>query len=405
MHSRASSHDTRVAVLLRAPAVSPPSPISPEDLEQHYFDHELDASIFRKVAESCYLPATRLLRDLLKDSAGPKAFKVSFGLSGTFLEQASRWAPETIEILRDIVGTGRAELCGETYYHSLSSLFDDGKAEFRAQVDKHKDTLESLFGARPEIFRNTEMLFNDSICAAAATLGFRGIITEGVDWLMANWRSPDFVYEGASGLPVLLRNYRLSDDVGYRFSNTSWEGHPLRAETFAGWLARNTDPTVLIAMDFEALGEHMHRSTGIFDFIAALPREVAKFPQLEWSTPRDVVSRLAPVGPVRVGDFATISWADAERDTSAWIGSDKQRACFDEIAGLASAIAHTRDPHYLDAWRKMQTSDHLYYISSKAAADGDVHRYFSAYGSPDEAYVRLMSAVRDLRRRAETFAT
>jgi alpha-amylase len=377
--------------------------VAPEDLALHYFDDEFDGGIFRKVAERCYLPATRLLRDMLREHGGHKPFKVSFGLSGTFLEQARRHAPEVIRAFAEVVATGRVELCGETYYHSLASLFDDGKAEFRAQVEKHSDMLASLFGARPTVFRNTEMLYNDAICDAIAGMGFRGIITEGVDWLMASWRSPDFVYEGSSRLPVLLRNYRLSDDVGYRFSNKAWEGHPLRAETFASWLARDTDPTVLVAMDYEALGEHMNHDTGIFDFIRALPREVAKFPQLEWSTPTDVVSRVSPVGAARVSDFATISWADKERDTSAWIGGKRQRELFDEVSAMRDVIARTNDPSFLDVWRKMQTSDHFYYVSSKAASDGDVHRYFSAYGAPDEAHARVLSSLRDLARRAEEF--
>ncbi len=374
--------------------------LAPDELEAHYFDLELDAGIFRKVARACYLPATRLLRDMLHEHAGVKPLKVSFGLSGTFLEQARRYEPEVVELFGELARTGRVELCGETYYHSLASLWNDGKLELRAQIEKHRDAIESTFGVRPEIFRNTEMLYNDAICESVASLGFRGIITEGVDWLMANWRSPDFVYEGASRLPVLLRNYRLSDDIGYRFSNKAWEGHPLRAETFTQWLARNTDPTVLVAMDYEALGEHMSRDTGIFDFIAALPRELAKFPQLEWATPSEVVTRVAPVGAVRVGDYATISWADRERDTSAWVGSERQRALFDELTSMRDVIARTGDPHFLDVWRKMQTSDHVYYVSDKAASDGDVHRYFSAYGHPDDAYARVRSALADLRRRA-----
>jgi len=375
--------------------------VAPENLERFFFDEELNESIFRKVAQSCYLPATRLvLRAVEKHANAEKPFKISFGLSGTFLEQAARWEPEIIELFRALVRTGLVELCGETYYHGLSSLFDG--AEFRAQTRKHAELLFDLFGVRPRVFRNTEMLYNDGICAAAAEMGFEGVITEGVDWLMANWRSPDFVYSGAH-LPVLLRNYRLSDDVGYRFSNKSWEGHPLRAETFAGWLAKNTDPCVLIAMDYEALGEHMSADTGIFDFLEALPNEVAKHAQLEWSTPSETIRRVPPIGEIRVGDFETISWADRERDTSAWLGSAMQQMCFDRMRRMRHAIVAAKNSYLADVWRKMQTSDHLYYLADKALSDGDVHKYFSAYGAVPDAFVRLYTALYDLEQRAERF--
>ena len=375
---------------------------SPDTLERHFFDEDLDAGIFKKVAANCYLPATRLLRDAILEHRGSsKPFKVSFGLSGTFLEQAERYAPEVVDGFRELVATGCVELCGETYYHTLSSLFDVGRAEFRVQATMHRATIERLFGSRPTVFRNTEMIYNDSIAETVRDLGYRGIITEGVDWLMANWRSPDFVYSSTSGLPVLLRNYQLSDDVGYRFSNRAWESYPLRAETFAAWLAKNTDPCVLLAMDFEALGEHMSRDSGIFDFIAALPRETAKFPQLEWATPANVIDRIAPVGTVSVGDYATVSWADRERDTSAWLHNDMQRRCFEETKRLEPLVKGLGEPHLLDVWRKMQTSDHLYYLADKSMTDGDVHRYFSAYGHPLDAYVRLDTALTELRRRVE----
>jgi alpha-amylase len=220
---------------------------------------------------------------------------------------------------------------------------------------------------------------------------------------MAGWRSPDFVYQSPTGLPILLRNYRLSDDVGYRFSNRAWDGYPLTAEKFAGWLAGNTDPMVLLALDYEALGEHMWADTGIFDFIEALPDQTAQFAQLEWATPSQVIERVPVSGQVEVPIFSTISWADKERDTSAWLGNEMQQFCYEEIKRLEDAIHATGDADYLNAWRLMQTSDHLYYISDKAMSDGDVHQYFSAYGTVVEAFVRLHTAVYDLKRRTEHF--
>ncbi|MDQ2798911.1 MAG: glycoside hydrolase family 57 protein, partial [Armatimonadota bacterium] len=320
---------------------------------------------------------------------------------GTLLTQAQRYAPDLIDQWKALADTGLVEFTGETYYHSVSSLFDDARIEFREQIALHRDAIQQLFGQTPSVFRNTEMLYNNSIAACVQEMGYKGILTEGVDWLMAGWRSPDFVYESASGLPVLLRNYRLSDDIGYRFSNQSWEGYPLTAEKFAGWLAGNTDPVVLLAMDFEALGEHISEETGIFDFLAALPEQVSQFPQLEWATPSQAIERIPVSGQIDVPDFSTISWADRERDTSAWLGNEMQQFCFEELKRLEPIVRAIGNPDYLHAWRLMQTSDHLYYISDKAMSDGDVHQYFSAYGSVVEAFICLHTSIYDLKRHAE----
>lgn len=387
---------------LRASDARPPW--SEIDLEAHYFDEMLNREIFLKVADKCYRPATRLILDIVRRHIGlEKPFRVAFGLSGALLTQAQRYAPDLIDQWKALADTGLVEFTGETYYHSLSSLFDDGRVEFREQIVLHREAVQQLFGLTPSVFRNTEMLYNNSIAACVQEMGYKGILTEGVDWLMGGWRSPDFVYESASGLPVLLRNYRLSDDIGYRFSNRSWEGYPLTAEKFAGWLAGNTDPVVLLAMDFEALGEHISEDTGIFDFLAALPEQVSQFPQLEWATPSQAIERVPIAGRIDVPDFSTISWADKERDTSAWLGNEMQQFCFEELKRLEPIVRAIGNPDYLHAWRLMQTSDHLYYISDKAMSDGDVHQYFSAYGSVVEAFICLHTSVYDLKRHAEHY--
>jgi alpha-amylase len=379
---------------------NPPS--AAKDLEAYYFEQAYDREIFLKVADKCYRPATRLILDLVRRYADrEKPFRVSYGLSGTLLMQAERFAPDLIDLWKELAATGLVEFTGETYYHSLSSLYDDERAEFKEQVGLHQALIQNLFGQKTTFFRNTEMLYNNGVAAAVQDLGFSGIMTEGVDWLMAGWRSPDFVYTSPSGMPVLLRNYRLSDDVGYRFSNKGWPQYPLTAEKFAGWLAGNTDPLVLLAMDYEAIGEHMWADTGIFDFIGALPDQVANFPQLEWATPSQAVARIPSSGVVDVSPFSTISWADKERDTSAWLGNEMQQYCFEELKRMEPIVKAAGDPELLHIWRLMQTSDHLYYISSKAMSDGDVHQYFSAYGTIVEAFVRLHTAVHDLQVRAE----
>ena len=381
------------------------APLPPAALEDAFFDDKLDSEIFHKVAGKCYFPATRMILEMVKERAqDDKPFRVAYGLSGTLLSQARRYAPELLDLWKALADTGLVEFTGETYYHSLSGLFDDKREEFRQQVQMHKEAIQTHFGVTPTVFRNTEMLYNNAVAAAVQELGFAGIITEGVDWLMAGWRSPDFVYKAPCGLPVLLRNYRLSDDVGYRFSNKGWSGHPLTGEKFAGWLAGNTDPLVLLAMDYEAIGEHMWADTGIFDFVRSLPGQTAQFPQLEYANPSDAIARVPVQGELDVPVMGTISWADQERDTSAWLGNEMQQFCYEEIKRMEPIIRATGNPDFLHAWRLMQTSDHLYYISSKAMSDGDVHQYFSAYGTVVEAFVRLHTALYELKRRAEQFS-
>jgi len=378
------------------------SRLAPEELYGHYFDEKLNREVFEKVASKCYYPATTLIRDLVREFAShEKPFRVAYGLSGTLIDQMERWGPGLVGLFRDLAETGLVEFTGETYYHSLASLFDAERVEFQEQARMHAERIHSLFGVRPAVFRNTECLFNNGIAATVQHMGYEGIITEGVDWLMAGWRSPDFVYQAPCGLKVLLRNYRLSDDLGYRFSNRDWEGWPLRAETFAGWLAANTDMHVLIALDYEALGEHIWADSGIFEFLRHLPGEVEKHAQLAFTTPTEAVRTLPPVGTVSVDDYATISWADRERDTSAWLGNEMQQFALEELKRMEPVMKAVGDPHYLDCWRRMLTSDHLYYLATKSLSDGDVHKYFSAYGSVFEGFVRLHTAALDLLHRAQ----
>lgn len=378
--------------------------LAPGQLESYYFNDTLNRDIFLKVTENCYRPATRLILDLVRRHAGrDKPFRVAYGLSGTLLAQAQRHAPDLLDLWKELADTGLVEFTGETYYHSLAGLFDDAHVELRAQALMHREAVQTLLGQTPTIFRNTEMVYNDAIADAVQEMGFQGVMTEGVDWLMAGWRSPDYIYRSPGGLPVLLRNYRLSDDIGYRFSDRSWDGYPLTADKFAGWLAGNTHPVVLLALDYEALGEHIQADTGIFEFIAALPDQSARFPQIEWATPSQAAARIPPIGRVDVPIYSTISWADQERDTSAWLGNEMQQFCFEEIKRLEPSVQASGDPDLHHVWRLMQASDHLRYISDKATSDGSVHQYFSDYGTVVEAFVRLHTAVYDLKRRTERY--
>ena len=378
--------------------------LAPEKLFDLYFDEPLNRDIFGKVARDCYYPATRLMLELVcqhKDIEKP--FKIAYGLSGTFLMQAQKYEPELIALFKELADTGLVEFTGETYYHSLCSLFDGNKQEFKDQVGKHSDTIEALFGKRPTIFLNTECLYNNTIADTIMRLDFEGIVTEGVPWLLEGWRSSDFVYRAPCSLPVLLRNTGLSEDIRFRFASPSWEHWPLTAEKFAGWLGEDTAANVTIAFNYEALGEQISADTGIFDFIRALPDAVKQHSQLAFATPSEAIRNLPPQGSLLVNDFATISWTDAERDTSAWVGNEMQQFAFEEIKRMELTVRATENAHFLEAWRLMQGSDHLYYLSDKGLGAGNVPRHFSAYGSLFEGFIRLQTALADLQHRAESY--
>ncbi len=386
---------------LRPYALRPNTPRTPENIHYDLFDEEMNATVFRKVAEKCYYPATRLLLELVNQYRDQeKPFRLSFGLSGTFLDQAQRFEPELLDIFKRLADTGMVEFTAETYYHSLSSLWGDPRADFRRQVEMHVAAIQKHFGQTPTVFRNTECLYNNDIARVVKELGFAGMMTEGIDWILDQWRSPDFLYRSVDGLPVLLRNYRYSDDVGYRFPNKAWEHYPLSAETFGNWMAGDTDEIINLMMDYEALGEHIWAETGIFDFVRHLPEQILKHPLLAFTTPSQAVKTLQPRGTVNVGPFATISWADMERDTSAWLRNEMQQFCFEELREMEDQMIARNDPEFLRAWRLMQTSDHVYYLSDKSLSDGDVHTYFSAYGNLFEGFVRLQTAITDLKHAA-----
>jgi alpha-amylase len=367
-------------------------------LHSHFFDDNLNRAIFEKVARKCYYPATRLILELVERYRGTSnPFRVSFGFSGILLDQAERYDPGLLDLFRELSDSGLVEFTGETYFHSLAGLFNSGRAEFKEQAAYHADRLKSLFGERPAFFRNTECLYNDGIAESTRELGFEGILTEGVDWITTErGLSPNHVYASPEGLPLLLRNYRLSDDIGYRFCDRGWESWPLNAATFAQWLANSEDESIVLAMDYEAMGEHMWAESGIFEFFRQLPVEVSKHANLRFTTPTEIVRSLEPAGTISVDPYKTISWADAERDVSAWLGNAMQRACYDQLKELEPRVKATLSPELIDVWRRMITSDHLYYLATKSAADEDVHRYFSAYGSAAEGFVRVFSAVSDL---------
>ncbi len=367
--------------------------------DSDYFNGEgrLDnAGILTKVAQKCYLPANAVLLDCLQQHPG---LRISFSFSGTLLEQLTRFCPEALQSFQELADTGQVEILGETYHHSLACLYS--MDEFKRQVRLHTKTIRSLFGQRPRVFRNTELIYNNLLAQTVAEMGYRGILVEGADPILG-WRSPNFVYTptGTRKMGLLLRNYRLSDDIAFRFSNREWEGYPLMATTFADWITAHNGNGELINlfMDYETFGEHQWAETGIFDFLRALPEALFKRPGNDFVTPSEALSRYKAVGEMDIPHF--ISWADMERDLSAWVGNPMQEEALRELYALETAVLKKRDPVLTADWRALQTSDHFYYMCTKWFADGDVHRYFNPYESPYEAFIGFMNVLKDLARRA-----
>lgn len=359
-----------------------------------YFNDKLNREIFEKVAKKCYLPTNNLLLNLINKFDGQ--FKVSFSLTGTFIEYCKSFMPELIDNFKELFKTGSVDMIEETYYHSLSSLYDD-LDEFDEQVKMHRQMIKRLFNYKPRVFRNTEAIYDNRIAKRVSDLGYKGIITEGTEKILG-WRSPNYLYKPVNcDLSVLLRNYTLSDDVGFRFSARLWKDYPLTAEKYAYWMAHNEGQLVNLFMDYETFGEHHWDDTGIFDFLSHLPGEAFKHNHLDFVTVREAVERYEPVGEIDVP--WAVSWADEDRDVSTWLGNDMQRACFNELKNMTRKIKESGDIDILTTWRRLQTSDHLYYVSTKGLQDGDVHAYFSPYDGPYEGFINYMNVLQDLKQK------
>jgi alpha-amylase len=355
-----------------------------------YFDNDKNADTLRRVAARCYVPATHILSQLARDEGA----RVAMSISGVLVEEMARSAPEALESLQALVASGGAELLNETSHHSLASLANDD--EFADQVRLHRDLMEGAFGVTPRVFRNTELIVSDRLTPVIAKLGFDAMLVEGADAILG-WRSPNHVYasQSAPSLRLLPRNYRLSDDVAFRFSARDWSEWPLTADKYAAWIAANPGDVVNVFMDFETLGEHQHEGSGILDFLRALPAALRRN-GVRMVTPSELAKR-KPVGLLSYP--GAMSWADTERDVSAWLGNGLQHAAHERLYELRDLVLGTGDLELETTWRELSTSDHFYYMSTKWHADGDVHTYFSPYATPYEAYISYMNVLRDLEQR------
>ena len=367
-------------------------------LEDYYFDNGLNEWTFHKVAGKCYWPATQnIMANIDRLKGQNRKFKVSYSLSGSILEQMERWDRDLLDLFRQMGESGCCEFICETRYHTLSSLFEY-RDEFHDQVMEHKQMVKDLLGQSPKLFRNTELLYHDTIAKEVEEMGFKAILAEGIERILEGWRSPNFVYTRRDGnLKVLLRNYKLSDDVGYRFSAKWWAGWPLSAEKYADWLSWSCDDTINIFMDYETFGEHQWEDTGIFHFLDALPHKVLEKQNLEFNTPTEVVERYYPRGEIKVPWYETVSWADMERDASAWLGNHMQQLNFTRLKQMENDIKISGNPEFKKVYQMFQISDHYYYMCTKGMGDGSVHEYFSHHGNPFDAGLNYHAAIMDFR--------
>ena len=358
--------------------------------DSHYYDDFTNRTILHRVAQRCYLPMNRILLDLIKKHGG--AFKVTFSITGSALEQFDRYEPEVVDSFRELAATGNVEFLAETYYHSLSSLASEGG--FKHQVEKHVKTIEDHFGVTPKAFRNTEMIYSDSIGRMVYSLGFKTMLTEGAKHILG-WKSPDYVYTDPleNRLKLLLRNYSLSDDIAFRFSDRGWDNWPLTGEKFLSWLKAADGDIINLFMDYETFGEHQRESSGIFDFMRYLPDVVLGDGSFEFTTPSAATRKYKAIAEIDVPD--PISWADEERDVTAWLGNELQQDAFNKLYEQSEKLALLNNPVLWEEFGHLQESDHLYYMSTKFFSDGEVHRYFNPYNTPYEAFINYMNALSD----------
>lgn len=365
--------------------------------DHYYYDDFNNEEIMHRIAQRSYIPANYTLLEMIKNSNGK--FKVAFSISGIALEQLEIYVPEFIDSMKELAKTGCVEFLSETYAHSLASLKDP--IEFANQVKMHDDKIEALFGQRPKVFRNTELIYSDDIACQIADMGFKGCITEGAKHILG-WKSPNYLYNSAAApkLKLLLKNYKVSDDISFRFSNYEWSEYPLTADKFIGWIANTpeSEQIVNLFMNYETLGELQPRETGIFEFMKALPR-FAEEKGIGFATPTEIISKVKPVDSLSIP--YPISWADEERDTSAWLGNVLQNEAFEKLYSVAERVRLCDDRRLKQDWNYLQTSDHFYYMCTKHFNDGAVHSHYSPYETPYEAFTNYMNVLSDFIVRVE----
>ena len=358
--------------------------------DHNYLDDFTNRAIMQKVARQCYLPMNAMLLKLIEEHKG--AFKCSFSMTGSAIEQFRAYAPEVLDSFRALAKTGCVEFLAETYSHSLAAL--SSKEDFVEQVKLHAKTIKKEFGVKPVAFRNTELIYSDAIGEMVSELGFKTILAEGAKHVLG-WKSPNYIYTNAidNRLRVLLRNYKLSDDIAFRFSNQGWDEYPLTADKFAQWVKEDAGDVINLFMDYETFGEHQKADTGIFDFVRALPAAILSKGDIQFATVSEAAQVSQPVGVLHCPHV--MSWADEERDVTAWLGNELQNEAFGKLYALKDKVKALKNEDFDYVWNFMQTSDHFYYMATKWLSDGDVHSYFNPYGSSYEAFINYMNVLSD----------
>jgi alpha-amylase len=375
--------------------------IKKREMFEYYFDKAANREIFERASRKCYFPSNNILLEAIdRYKNEKKKVKVSFSLSGVFLEQCEMFNKDLLESFKQLSETGCVEFLGQTYYHSLASLYPQ-KDEFIEQVKMHQQIMRDVLGYTPSVFENTELLYNNAVARTIENLGYKGIYTEGVERILSG-KSPNYLYlpKDSRTLKIFLRNYKLTDDIGFRFSARWWNEWPLTADKYSSWLASTPGQCINVFPDYETFGEHHWPETGIHDFLRHLPREILKWWNLQLSTPSEAAEKYAPAGEIDVPELGgTVSWADLERDASCWLGNTMQWAYYTNLRKLEPFVKEAADETFLKTWRYFQTSDHLYYMFTAGGGPGEVHSYFSPYGTPADAFVTAQAAILDFENR------
>jgi alpha-amylase len=357
-----------------------------------YHDDTNNERILHKVAQKSYLPTNKILLELLQTYP---EFKISLSITGTVIEQMERWAPEALQSFKDIVATGRVEIVAETFHHSLAFFYS--RKEFETQVEMHRQKIQTVFGQTPQVFRNTELAYNNDVAYWADQAGYKAVLSEGWDKVLG-WRSSNFVYRPAhtQTIRLLMKNYKLSDDIAFRFGDRQWAEWPLTAHKFSHWLDSTAEATNFnLFMDYETFGEHQWDESGIFTFLRHLPEAWLQQHGNTFMTVSEAADTIEPVDTIDTPH--TVTWADTERDLSAWLGNTMQTSAISDLYAMEQSVLGTNDLQLIEDWRRLQTSDHFYYMCTKWFNDGDIHAYFSPYQNPYDAFIAFMNAYHDMR--------
>lgn len=359
-----------------------------------YFDNDLNQTIINKVSDYSYLPSNDILYNLIKKHQG--RFKVAFSLTGVLIDQLERWRPDVIDSFKRLAQTGCVEFLTETYYHSIACFFSE--TEFKKQIKMHTAKMKELFGQKPVTFRNTELIYDNKIAQIIESEKFKVILSEGANQILG-WRSPNVVYvpKPCKKIKLLLKNYRLSDDLAFRFSDYNWKDYPLTAEKFASWIKQipRDHEIINLFMDYETFGEHHKKKSGILDFLKEMPNRILATSNVDFVTPAEAAASHSPVAKIDAPH--PVSWADLERDVTAWIGNPLQDASLESLYNIEKKVMKTKDPDIISIWRKLQSSDHFYYMCTKWASDGAVHSYFSPFAGAEDAYVTYTNVLNDFK--------